>query len=165
MGKCFRWPYLINTTLNSLTSPIIKSKQWGITDSMWHHGASKPSELMAEVARFDIRGMLNETSYTTPTLVIDAESEERGQAKELYEAIPDTVPNKKYLYFTAEEAAQLHVQPGATGLFTMRTFDWLDEVLATADDDDDGDDNVDEGDEALPNSSGSRKYGRPWFFW
>lgn len=100
--------------------------QWGMVDSMWHHGVSSPSALMQEISHYNIEGMM--ANYTTATLVIDAEKEERAQAKELYDAIPDGV-DKKYLYFTAEEAAQLHVQPGATAIWSMRTFDWLDEVL------------------------------------
>lgn len=32
--------------------------------------------------------------------------------------------------FTAEEAAQFHVQPGATAILSARMFDWLDEVFA-----------------------------------
>jgi len=100
---------------------------WGMVDSMWHFGADTPSELMKEVQRYNINeGMF--ANWRTPALIIDAEAEERGQAKEMYDAIPDEV-NKKYLYFTDEEAASLHVQPGATGLWSARTFDWLDEIF------------------------------------
>jgi len=99
---------------------------WGLIDSMWHHGVSKPSELMKELQLYNIEGMVQ--NITTATLVIDAEAEERGQALELYEALPDSTP-KEYIKFTAEEAAQFHVQPGATAIMTMRMFNWLDEVL------------------------------------
>jgi len=100
--------------------------QWGLIDSMWHHGVSKPSELMRELELYDIQDMVQD--ITTATLVIDAEAEERGQALQLYELLPDTTP-KEYIKFTAEEAAQFHVQIGATAILTMRMFNWLDEML------------------------------------
>jgi pimeloyl-ACP methyl ester carboxylesterase len=99
---------------------------WGLIDSMWHHGVNKPSELIRELQLYNIEGMVQ--NITTATLVIDAEAEERGQSLELYEALPDSTP-KAYVKFTAEEAAQFHVQPGATAILSMRMFNWLDDVL------------------------------------
>jgi hypothetical protein len=63
------------------------------------------------------------------TLVIDAEDEgSRGQARELFEQLD---PNRRdFVTFTREEAAQFHVQPGATTVLTQKVFDWLDEKLA-----------------------------------
>jgi len=72
-------------------------------------------------------------NITTATLVIDAELEERGQSLELYEALPDTI-EKEYILFTAEEAAQFHVQAGATAILSARMFNWLDEMLSEEDD-------------------------------
>ncbi len=100
--------------------------RWGLIDSMWHHGVSKPSELIRELELYTIEGMVQ--NITTATLVIDAEAEERGQSLELFEALPDSTP-KEFIKFTAQEAAQFHVQPGATAIMTMRMFNWLDEVL------------------------------------
>jgi len=119
-------PNLFDSTIESIMNES-DFLRWGVVDSMWHHGVDAPSALIREIARFNITGMLD--NYTTPTLVVDAEAEERGQAKELYESIPFSV-DKKYVLFTAEEAAQLHVQPGATAIWSMRAFDWLDEVLS-----------------------------------
>ena len=98
--------------------------RWGLEDSMWHHGVNKPSELIQEIKRFNIEGMAG--NITTVTLVIDAEAEERGQAMELYNALPDTI-DKEYVMFTYEEAAQIHVQPGATAIMALRIMNWLDE--------------------------------------
>lgn len=92
-----------------------------------HHGVSKPSELIDEVRRFTIEGMTH--NITTASLIIDAESEELGQALELYEALPDKI-EKEYILFTKEEAAQFHVQVGATAILSARMFNWLDEILS-----------------------------------
>lgn len=99
---------------------------WGMRDSCWHHGAdpNKPSELIFEIRKFNIEGMLG--NFTTPILVVDAEAEERGQAMELYSALPETV-DKTYTFFTSQEAAQFHDQPGATAIMSARIMDWLDD--------------------------------------
>lgn len=98
--------------------------RWGLVDSMWHHGVQTPADLMNEIRRYRLDGL--EKQITAKTLVVDAEAEERGQAWELYEAL-DT--DKDYLLFTAEEAAQFHVQPGATAIGSARIFDWLEDNL------------------------------------
>lgn len=98
--------------------------RWGIRDSYWHHGVDSPSALIAEVDRFRLGDAV--ADIQARTLVFDAEAEGRGQAAELYAAL--TCP-KDYLRFTAEEAAQFHVQPGATAMLTHRLFDWLDDNL------------------------------------
>lgn len=105
---------------------VSETLRWGLVDSMWHHGVSKPSELMFEVQRYNIEGMVQ--NITSATLVIDGEDEERGQAWEFYLALTGA-ETKEYILFTREEAAQFHVQPGATAILSMRTFNWLDEVL------------------------------------
>jgi hypothetical protein len=93
---------------------------------MWHHGVKKPSELMFEVQRFNIEGMVQ--NITSDTLVLDAEDETRGQAVEFFSALNGT-ENKEYILFTAEEAAQFHVQPGATAIQSLHIFNWLDDIL------------------------------------
>jgi pimeloyl-ACP methyl ester carboxylesterase len=101
--------------------------EWGMIDSMWHHNQTTPHGLMNEVRRFTNVGLVeNITAYT---MVIDAEMETRGQSLELYNALTNC-PEKTFVNFTHGEAAQLHVQPGATGILTLRMFDWLDEVFA-----------------------------------
>ena len=98
--------------------------RWGIRDAYWHHGVDSPSAFIAEVDRFRLGDAA--ADIRARTLVFDAEAEGRGQAAELYAAL--TCP-KDYLRFTAEEAAQFHVQPGATAMLTHRLFDWLDDNL------------------------------------
>ena len=52
--------------------------------------------------------------------------EEFGQARELFDALKCP---KDYLLFTAEEAAQLHVQTGSLAVQTHRVFNWLEDNL------------------------------------
>lgn len=99
---------------------------WGLIDSMWHHGVETPHELMKEIEKYNIDGMIG--NITTATLVVDAEMETRGQAKEFYAQLNGD--QHEYIMFTHEEAAQLHVQPGATAILAHRTFNWLDDVLS-----------------------------------
>jgi hypothetical protein len=93
-------------------------------DSMWHHGVTTPAELMKELRKFTLVDVVDQ--ITAHTLVVDAEAEEWGQSQALYDAL---VCPKDYLLFTAAEAAQFHVQPGAAGVATQRLFDWIDEAL------------------------------------
>lgn len=60
------------------------------------------------------------------TLVVDADAEDRGQAKELFERL---CTDKDYLLFTARETAQFHDQPGARAIGTQRIFEWLEDQL------------------------------------
>jgi len=72
----------------------------------------------------DIAGQI-----TCPVLVTapDGEAFWPGQSQKLY----DMVKSKKVLQpFTVAEGADLHCEPKAAGLRTLRIFDWLDEVLA-----------------------------------
>jgi pimeloyl-ACP methyl ester carboxylesterase len=101
--------------------------EWGLVDSMWHHGVEKPWELMLELERYQITTDMAH-NITASTLVIDAEAEERGQALELYQALSSDI-KKTYLKFTAKEAAQFHAQLGATAILSSRMFDWLDDVF------------------------------------
>jgi Prolyl oligopeptidase family len=97
---------------------------WGLVDSMWHQGVTTPSALMKDVRRYALgAGVANITAHT---LVVDAEAEEWGQSRLLYDAL--TAP-KDLLTFTAAEAAQFHVQPAAAGIATIRLLDWLDGAL------------------------------------
>ncbi|NUP13588.1 MAG: alpha/beta hydrolase [Polyangiaceae bacterium] len=97
---------------------------WGLVDSMWHHGVDTPAALMKELRKYTIADVAGQ--ITAHTLVVDAEAEEWGQSQALYDAL--TCP-KDYLLFTAEEAAQFHVQPGAVGIASHRLFDWIDDAL------------------------------------
>ncbi len=98
--------------------------RWGMKDSMWKHGCTTPAQLMVEMKRYTNKGVAEKIG--AKTLVIDAEAEEFGQAKELFDAL--RCP-KDYLLFTAEETAQVHVQTGATAVQSQRVFDWLEDNL------------------------------------
>jgi pimeloyl-ACP methyl ester carboxylesterase len=105
----------------SAQNPLIR---WGMTDSMWRHGASTPSRLMSEIRKYGAQGVAGK--ITAKTLVIDGEAEEFGQAKDLFEAL--RCP-KDYMLFTAAEAAELHVQTGSLAVQTQRVFEWLEDNL------------------------------------
>ncbi len=99
--------------------------QWGMTDSMWKHGVQTPSELMADMRRYDASADIQR--IRCPTLVVDAEAEEYGDARIFYDAL--TCP-KTYLLFTKAEAAPLHVQTASLALGSQKMFDWIDDVQA-----------------------------------
>jgi alpha-beta hydrolase superfamily lysophospholipase len=111
------------TTAGKL-SPFLR---WGLTDTMWKHGVKKPSALMVDMGRYDASADLGRIAC--PTLVIDGEAEEYGDAKVLYGAL--SCP-KTYMLFTKSEAAPLHVQTAALALGSQRVFDWIDETIALA---------------------------------
>lgn len=99
---------------------------WGFADMAWHHGVTRPSELMRDLARYTFEG--HEREIRAHTLVIDAEDEgPRGQARLLYERLDPA--RRDLIVFTREEAAQFHVQPGATAVLTHKVFDWIDAEL------------------------------------
>lgn len=101
-------------------SPFLR---WGLTDSMWKHGVASPSALIADMARYGAQPGLEHIAC--PTLVVDGEAEEFGQAQELYDRLGGP---KTLLRFTEAEAAGLHVQTAALALASQRVFDWIDEV-------------------------------------
>lgn len=116
-------PAAFDATITDLMA-VSTFVRWGMLDAYWHHGVDTPSGFLDEVAKFKLGDDVRRIQART--LVLDAEAEGRGQARELYDAL--TCP-KDYVKFTAEEAAQFHVQPGATAMLTHRVFDWLDDHL------------------------------------
>lgn len=98
--------------------------KWGMVDSMWRHGVKSPAELMREINLYRLGPQV--ASISSKTLVVDAEAEAFGQAKELFESL--RAP-KDYLIFSAADAAQFHVQPGALALSTQRIFEWISREL------------------------------------
>jgi hypothetical protein len=78
---------------------------------------------MAEIKKFTLKGIAEK--ITAKTLVIEG-GEEFGQARELFDALKCP---KDYLLFTAEEAAQLHVQTGSLAVQTHRVFNYLEDNL------------------------------------
>ncbi len=112
---------------NAIMDQVISQNpflRWGMRDTMWKHGTSTPAELFREMKRYTNVGYVQK--ITSKVLVIDTEAEEFGQAKELYDAL--RCP-KDYLMTTAKEAAQLHVQTGATAVQSQKVFDWLEDNL------------------------------------
>ena len=108
-------------TIAGRLSPFLR---WGISDSMWKHGVSTPSELFREMRRYDASADLERIAC--PTLVVDGEAEEYGDAKDLFD---DLRCPKTYLLFTRAEAAPLHVQTAAIALGSQRIFDWIDDTI------------------------------------
>lgn len=104
-------------------SPFLR---WGITDTMWKHGVDTPSELFADMRRYDASADV--ASIRCPTLVVDAEDEEYGDARVFYDALQCP---KTYLLFTRAEAAPLHVQTGSLSAGSQRIFDWIDDTVAS----------------------------------
>lgn len=97
---------------------------WGLTDTMWKHGAETPSEMLDKMRGFtNVEGVKD---IRATTLVIDAEAEEYGQSRMLYEALRC---EKDYMMFTEAEAAPLHVQTGALAVSSQRIFDWIDDQM------------------------------------
>ncbi len=114
-------------TFNRVMNKVIEENpfmRWGMRDTMWKHGCATPAQLMLEMKKYSNRGFAER--ITAKTLVIDGESEEFGQARELYDALKCP---KDYLLFTARETAQLHVQTGATAVSNERIFAWLEDNL------------------------------------
>lgn len=114
-------------TFNAVMDKVIEENpfmRWGMRDTMWKHGCATPAQLMVEMKKYTNRGFAER--ITAKTLVIDGEAEEFGQARELYDALRSP---KDYLLFTAREAAQLHVQTGATAVSNERIFAWLEDNL------------------------------------
>ena len=85
---------------------------------------------MAEIELFNNKDIAKD--ITSRTLIIDADFETRGQPVELYDSLVNC-PEKAYIKFTAEEAAQFHCQPGAIAIMSARMFNWLDDILENTD--------------------------------
>ena len=116
-------PRRLNNTLKVVgaLSPFL---MWGLTDTMWKHGADTPAGMLDDMKRYTNRETAK--NITAATLVIDAEYEAYGQAREFYDALEC---RKEYMLFTEEEAAPLHVQTGALAVQSQRVFDWIDTEL------------------------------------
>lgn len=116
-------PAALNAVLNvaGFLSPFLL---WGLTDTMWKHGAKTPSELLDSMKAYTNREGVGKIQATT--LVIDTEAEEFGQSKQFYDEL---TCEKDYMLFTEAEAAPLHVQTGSLSLASQRIFDWIDEKV------------------------------------
>ncbi len=113
-------PRRLNSTLKVVgaLSPFL---MWGLTDTMWKHGADTPTGMLDDMQRYTNRETAK--NITAATLVIHAEYEAYGQAREFFDVLEC---RKEYMLFTEEEAAPLHVQTGALAVQSQRVFDWID---------------------------------------
>jgi pimeloyl-ACP methyl ester carboxylesterase len=119
-------PKALNSLLGAAgkLSPFL---MWGLTDTMWKHGAATPSELLDKMQEYtNVDGVKD---IQCVTLVIDAEAEEYGQARQFYDAL---TCRKSYVLFTEAEAAPLHVQTGSLAVASQRVFDWIDTEVGPA---------------------------------
>lgn len=116
-------PELMNSIIDVMEflNPFL---MWGLTDTMWKHGAKTPKQMLDEMQTYTNKNTA--ANITAAMLIINAEYEPYGQARQLY----DTIPGKKdFMVFTEEEAAPLHVQTGSLAVSISRIFDWIDEEL------------------------------------
>jgi hypothetical protein len=87
-------------------------------------GMSSPFDVFKASLDYNLRSVAHH--IRCPVLITDPEGEQfwPGQSRELYELL--SCP-KTLVQFTAEEGANWHCEPLATGLRNVRIFDWLDE--------------------------------------
>lgn len=92
------------------------------------YGTSGYAETIAEVRRYSVADVAGQ--ITTPLLILSPEHEQfwPGQSERLAELTSDV---STLLPFTAAEGADEHCQPLAPAFAAQRTFDWLDERLAS----------------------------------
>lgn len=100
--------------------------RWFFDNAMWAFHVKTPTEVMLVVKPYTLRNVIDKIKC--PTLVVNSESDmfAKTQAKQFYDQLQTT---KKYLLFTKEEAAQAHVQAGATAISNEKIFHWLNGVF------------------------------------
>jgi pimeloyl-ACP methyl ester carboxylesterase len=103
--------------------------RWAFTHGMYSFGVDSPRAYLAATQAFHLRDGIAE-QIRCPTLVLVAEKDLffQGQAQQLYDHL--TCP-KTMIRFTDAEGAGAHCQAGAGRLSYARTYDWLDETLAS----------------------------------
>jgi alpha-beta hydrolase superfamily lysophospholipase len=105
-------------------SQAVPLVRWGVTDTLWKHGVSTPSALMADVKRYDNSNLIGR--ITARTLVMDGTVDEWAQGERFHALLKSP---KTYMQFTPADAAETHVQTGATALGSQRMLDWLEENI------------------------------------
>ena len=98
--------------------------EWGVKDTLWKHGVKTPSALMQDVKRYDNTSLI--PRITAPTLVMDGTVDEWAQGQRFHDLL--RAP-KTFMQFTPADAAETHVQTGATALGSQRMLDWLEENI------------------------------------
>jgi pimeloyl-ACP methyl ester carboxylesterase len=104
--------------------------RWGLQNGAWVLGTDSPRKTLLRMLDFNVADGVAE-GITCPTLVCSGASDLflAGQPEKLYEHL--TCP-KTLISFTAEDAADAHVQVGAMRLACSRIGDWLDGTFSTA---------------------------------
>jgi hypothetical protein len=93
------------------------------------YGKDSVGAVFEEVGKYNLRDVVDR--ITLPILITSPEGEQfwPGQSQKLYDALPG--PDKTIVKFSAAEGANWHCEPMARSLLDQRTFDWLDERLAS----------------------------------
>ncbi|WP_410594259.1 alpha/beta hydrolase family protein [Amycolatopsis sp. lyj-23] len=101
--------------------------RWVVRNSMWTFGKASFEELAEASKAYTMAGIADR--ITCPTLVLDAENDVffAGQPQRVFDEL---TCEKELILFREDEGAGEHCQEGALSLFSQRTFDWLDTVLA-----------------------------------
>jgi alpha-beta hydrolase superfamily lysophospholipase len=97
---------------------------WGVSDTMWKHGSTTPSEMMAAMEPYTNERIVDR--ITCRMLVMDGTADDFSQGRRLFDALPGP---KDYLLFIEQDTGQQHCQVGALGVSNQRLFDWLDTYL------------------------------------
>lgn len=94
----------------------------------WVHGVDTLYDYLKDLVRFELLAVAPQISC--PTLLTAAEGDPTADGgAALFAAL--TVARKDRVIFTAAEGAGGHCEAYARTLYHQRTFDWLDETLAT----------------------------------
>src|SRR5919108_110458 len=99
-----------------------------IQRGLWVHGVDTLFDYFAEMMRYELSPVA--ADIACPTLLTQAEGDPiAAGAPKLFEAL--SVERKELVRFTAAEGAGGHCEGAARRLYHQRTFDWLDETLAS----------------------------------
>jgi pimeloyl-ACP methyl ester carboxylesterase len=99
--------------------------QAAMQSRMRPYGITDYYDCFKAVEQYNVEPVVSK--ITCPMLVTNPENETYfpGQPQQLYDMLPGA--NKYLLDFTAEQGADLHCEPKASGLRDLKIFDWLDE--------------------------------------
>lgn len=94
---------------------------WGITDTMWKHGAATPAAMMAALDAYTNEGVLDRIGCRM--LLMDGEADEFSQGAAMQAALRGRADR---IVFSAGDTGLQHCQVGALAVSNQRLFDWLD---------------------------------------
>jgi dienelactone hydrolase len=103
--------------------------RWLLSNGIWAFGTPTATDLLAALAEYSLAGVA--ATITCPTLVCEAEADHffPGQPQQLYNEL---TCERLLVTFTAEEGGEEHCHMGELTLFHQRVFDWLDDVVGSA---------------------------------